>query len=163
MLKTGEEIAQQRVDLTGEGFENRGPVERSKAIGKRLCAIDIIDVGEDVVDLGVADAVFGEFDREPLMGIEIDLDHHREPGLNLDVNETEPRVHEVEIQEQTLAPGGLHERPTSLEAKRECPTRLEGAEDTHQTLLYPIPRGHFPSLCGAGEQECAHLVGLDGP
>jgi hypothetical protein len=63
MLETGEEIVQQWVDLMREGLEHCWPVERSKSIGKGRGAINVIDAGEDIVDLGVANAVFAEFDR----------------------------------------------------------------------------------------------------
>ena len=79
------------------------------------------------------------------MGIEIDLDHHRKPGLDLDVNETEPGIHEVGIQAQTLAPGRLHEGSAFVEPKRESRTGFEYAEDTDQTLPDLIPLNHFPS------------------
>lgn len=68
-----EQIAEDRVDLAGIGFEDSRPVERGESIGERLRSADVFDVGEDVVDLGVADTVGVELSSQPRMAIEIDL------------------------------------------------------------------------------------------
>ena len=51
------------------------------------------------------------------------------------MDETEVAIHEVKVQMQTLAPGGLHEEPPFLEAEGEGAARLEDGEDTNQPLL----------------------------
>jgi len=39
-----------------ERYEQGRPVKRGESIGKCLSAIDILDVGKDIVDLGIADS-----------------------------------------------------------------------------------------------------------
>jgi hypothetical protein len=98
-----EQIVEDRVDLVGIGFEDLRPVERRKSIGERLSPIDVVDVGEDVVDPAVADVVGVELASEPLVAVDIDLDDHGKPGLDFDMDQTESLVQEVVVEDQTFA------------------------------------------------------------
>ncbi len=51
VLEPHQGIVQQRIDLMGEGFQNCWPIERGESIRKGLGAIDILNLGEDIIDL----------------------------------------------------------------------------------------------------------------
>jgi hypothetical protein len=76
-------------------------------VGKGLCAGEVLDPEENVVELGGADGVPRELVGEPFMAVEVNLDLQGEPGLPLDVDEPELAVHEVVVEKQTLALGRL--------------------------------------------------------
>jgi hypothetical protein len=76
-----------------------------------------------------------EFPCEPLVPIEIDLDLHGKPSLNTHMDETEVAVHKVEIEMQTLAPSGLDEGTSPLEAEGEGAAGLKDGKDTHPSSI----------------------------
>lgn len=58
---------------------------------------------ERIVDLDELDVVVIELPCEPLVAVDVHLNPKREPGLQLDVNETQVAVNEVVVQLQALA------------------------------------------------------------
>jgi hypothetical protein len=61
------------------------------------------------------------------------------------MDETEVAVHEVEVQVQTLAPGGPNEGTSPLEAEGEGAAGLKDGKDTHQPLLDAVALGQLSS------------------
>jgi len=121
-----ENVPHLRIDPLGILVEDRGPIQARKAIGEGLRFGHVLDPEKDVVVLGIADVISRQLPSEPLVSIEIDLDLHGKPGLNTHMDETAVAIHEVEVQVQTLAPGGLHEKPPSLESGRRTCGRARG-------------------------------------
>ena len=62
------------------------------------------------------------------------------------MHEAQARVHDVVVEEQALATGGLNEGFPFAEAEREHAARLKDAEDAHEPLFNPIALGHGPGL-----------------
>jgi hypothetical protein len=79
------------------------------------------------------------------MAVQIDLNRHRKPGLNPNMDQTEIAIHEVEVQMQAFPPCRLDERALTrfrlFEFERERTARFKDRVDTHQTLLDAIALG----------------------
>jgi hypothetical protein len=154
VLAAVQHIVQLRHDLPGVSVQQPRPVQVGEPIGQALRSRQVADADEDVVDLGVLDAAGRELARQPLVAVEVDLDLQREPGLHPNVQQTQIAVHEVVVQVQALALGGLHVGLPGGEAQRERAARLQGREDTHQTIvdavtLGDLARGIFLAHLGA--------------
>src|SRR5258708_6967246 len=70
---------------------------------------DVAQTREGVIDLEVLDPAPVELARQPLVTVEIDLHLEREPGLQLDVDQTQLAIHEVVIELQAFPSGRLDE------------------------------------------------------
>ncbi len=85
------------------------PVDARELVGDLLRALDVAQPDDSVVDLEVLDPAPVELARQPLVTVEVDLHLEREPGLQLDVDESQLAVHEVVVERQALPSGRLDE------------------------------------------------------
>ena len=81
------------------------------------------------------------------MAVHIDLDRHGKPGLNPHMDQAEVSIHEVEVQVQTLPPGGFNERTMIrkrlLKAKGEGAAGFKDGVNTHQAMLDSVTLSQF--------------------
>jgi hypothetical protein len=63
--------------------------------------LEIVDTQQGVLVAAISDAVVVELADEPILAVVPDLDSKRQPGLQLDVDETKLSVNEVEVQLRT--------------------------------------------------------------
>ncbi len=66
-------------------------------VGQLLCAVEVIDVGEGVVEHREADALAIEARSEPVVSIEVELKAKRCPRGNTQVAKTQIAIDEVEV------------------------------------------------------------------
>ncbi len=66
----------------------------------------LVDGEEGVVELAVTDATTIQLAGQPVMAVDVNLDHEGEPGGDADVHGAELAVQEVEIEAQAFAAGG---------------------------------------------------------
>lgn len=141
VLAAAQHVTQLRHHLPGVPVQDPRPVQVREAIGQALRTRQVADTDEDVVDLRVLDAAGRELAIQPLVAVEVDLDLQREPGLHPNVQQAEITVHEVVVQVQTLALGGLHVGLPGGEPQRERAARLQRREETHQPFLDAVTLG----------------------
>jgi hypothetical protein len=79
--------------------------------------------------------VLGELPGQPLVPVHVDLELEGKPRLQLDMDQAEIAVHEVVVEEETLAFGGLNEGRALLPAEGEGPAGFERREDSDQAVL----------------------------
>src|SRR5206468_198542 len=104
-----QQLAEQWIGPPGIAPEHPNPVDARELIGDLLRALDIAQAHEGVVELEVLDSASVEPPCQPLVTVEVDLHLEREPGLQLDVDESQLAIHEVVVELQTLSPGRLDE------------------------------------------------------
>ena len=66
-----------------------GRCQRPPEGGQFLCPLDVTQMQECIVDLDELDVVVIEPSCQPLVAVDVHLNPKREPGLQLDVNETQ--------------------------------------------------------------------------
>jgi len=83
-------------------------------VGHLLCAVEVIDVRESVVEHREANALTLKARSEPVVSIEVELKAKRCPRGNTQVTKTQIGIDEVEVVVQALAGAGFEKRAASL-------------------------------------------------
>jgi hypothetical protein len=110
-----EESGEEGIEELGDAMERLRPMAFKLLVEKSLCGIDILNPRETVFAPAVSDASLVHLNRQPLATVDADLNVERKPALNSSMHETENRVQEVMVEEQTLSEA-VHELK-SLEAR----------------------------------------------
>ena len=131
---TGEQFAQQRIDLPCPTIQDFRPVELGKAVGEALGLDRIVELDKRVVLLHEAQFFLRHLLGKPFVAIDVELDDERQPGLQTNVDQSELGIEEVIIKDPLL-PKSTDE-PRTIGTRYECKggTRFLGGEDADEPL-----------------------------
>ena len=92
------------LEFPGDGtVEQGGAIEdavkrlNAELIGQALSGRKIVTAGEGVVRELMGDARLGQFGRQPVVAVEVELKTEGTPGGNAQITKAENRIHEVEV------------------------------------------------------------------
>ena len=117
---------------------------RVETVSELLSPFAVADPQKGVVLFSVFDAVLIHLPGQPLVTVQTDLNHQREPRLNADVHQPEFTVDEVVIKTEALACGIDELRPTLTGNHLETLTWFEHPQDANQSLSNTVILGDLP-------------------
>jgi hypothetical protein len=122
------------MDLSRPAVEDSRPVELGKAVGDALCLVGVVELGKRIVLLHEAQLLLHHLPGRPFVAVDIDPDGERQPGLQANVDQPEPRVEGVAIKDPLL-PGSADELG-AFGSGHECQARTGflRAEDPDKSL-----------------------------
>src|SRR5207248_9111615 len=129
-----EEVGEQGIATFGQGAQKAWPFLAEKPVGKLLCLGRVVQDQKSVVAALVAEVLAVELSSQPFVAVDVDLHGQGEPGGQADVQETELRIEEVEIEHEATAEIFLEVRSSFAVQDAEGGTSFHGGEDGNQAF-----------------------------
>ena len=139
-----QQVVEQRVYFSGNGFKNTRKIFSDKIIRKPLGAFTIIDLNKRIFDLRMRNAMLRHLSCKPFMTIDINLNRGWEPGLQTYMHEAKLFVHVVEIQTKATGFGGCKPGSSLPVFKPETMTCLHDGKHTDQPLGNAVAQSDLP-------------------